>query len=149
MNTTMSRVLSATALVAGLACADATAPKPPSVVAKLALSPATIEMVAVGQRAPITPVALAEDQTQLELPTLTWTSSASAVATVDANGAVTAAGEGDAFIRASVSNTVKDSVAVHVRPTIVFAASIVGMQNGLTDSTAASATASLMVRAKP
>ena len=130
----LSAVLASLAL--GWACGgdSATAPEParPTTVT---VSPATHELTALGTTVQLSAEVRDQNTRVMAGATVTWTSSANSVATVDASGLVTAAGNGTATITASVGSasgsavvTVTQSVAsVEVSPpaeTIAFGSTL-------------------------
>ena len=121
----LSAVLASLAL--GWACGgdSATAPEPARPTTVL-VSPATHELTAWGQTIQVGAEVRDQNARVMAGATVTWTSSASSVATVDASGLVTAAGNGTATITASAGSasgsavvTVMQSVAsVEVSPSV-------------------------------
>ena len=121
----LSAVLASLAL--GWACGgdSATAPEParPTTVT---VSPATHELTALGTTVQLSAEVRDQNARVMAGATVTWTSSASLMATVDASGLVTAAGNGTATITASAGSasgsavvTVMQSVAsVEVSPSV-------------------------------
>ena len=121
----LSAVLASLAL--GWACGgdSATAPEParPTTVT---VSPATRELTALGTTVQLSAEVRDQNARVMAGATVTWTSSANSVATVDASGLVTVAGNGTATITASVGSasgsavvTVMQSVAsVEVSPSV-------------------------------
>ena len=121
----LSAVLASLAL--GWACGgdSATAPEParPTTVT---VSPATNELTALGATVQLTAEVRDQNARVMAGATVTWTSSANSVATVDASGLVTAAGNGTATITAGAGSasgsavvTVTQSVAsVEVSPSV-------------------------------
>ena len=121
----LSALLASLAL--GWACGgdSATAPEParPTTVT---VSPATHELTALGTTVQLSAEVRDQNARVMAGATVTWTSSASSMATVDASGLVTAAGNGTATITASAGSasgsavvTVMQSVAsVEVSPSV-------------------------------
>ena len=121
----LSALLASLAL--GWACGgdSATAPEParPTTVT---VSPATRELTALGTTVQLSAEVRDQNARVMAGATVTWTSSANSVATVDASGLVTAAGNGTATITASAGPasgsavvTVTQSVAsVEVSPSV-------------------------------
>ena len=121
----LSALLASLAL--GWACGgdSATAPEParPTTVT---VSPATRELTALGTTVQLSAEVRDQNARVMAGATVTWTSSANSVATVDASGLVTVAGNGTATITASVGSasgsavvTVMQSVAsVEVSPSV-------------------------------
>jgi uncharacterized protein YjdB len=71
------------------------------------------QSMVVGDTAKVIPLVLDSDNKPVANPTVTWSSSQESVATVDANGVVTATGEGTATITAAV-DAAKGTVGVTV-----------------------------------
>ena len=121
----LSALLASLAL--GWACGgdSATAPEParPTTVT---VSPATRELTALGTTVQLSAEVRDQNARVMAGATVTWTSSANSVATVNASGLVTVAGNGTATITASVGSasgsavvTVMQSVAsVEVSPSV-------------------------------
>ena len=121
----LSALLASLAL--GWACGgdSATAPEParPTTVT---VSPATRELTALGTTVQLSAEVRDQNARVMAGATVTWTSSANSVATVDASGLVTVAGNGTATITASAGSasgsavvTVMQSVAsVEVSPSV-------------------------------
>ena len=91
------------------ACGDGTtepdSPQPdPPRATMLTVTPATIQLTAVGATAQLTAEVRDQNGQVMAGATVTWSSSAAAVATVDASGLVTAAGNGTATITASAGS---------------------------------------------
>ena len=99
----LSGVLAGVALAVACGGDSATAPVAPETprATTLTVSPPTAELTALGATAQ--PTAEVHDQNSRVMAgaTVAWTSSASSVATVDASGLVTAAGNGTATITAA------------------------------------------------
>ena len=125
----LSTVLASLALVWACGGDSATAPVEPPDPPRpttVTVSPATDELTALGQAIQL--MAAVRDQYARVVggATVTWTSSASSVATVDASGLVTAAGNGTVTITASAGSasgsavvTVTQSVeSVEVSPSV-------------------------------
>ncbi len=123
---TLARAATCFSLLAILSCGDSatslppTAPRPTTV----SVSPSTAELTAVGATVQLTATVRDQNGQPLAGATVTWTSSATPVATVNTSGLVTAAGNGTATITAtaggasgSASLTVAQEVsAVAVTP---------------------------------
>ena len=117
----LSTVLVAVALVKGCGDGDSptTPPTPePARPTTLAVSPATTELTALGATVQLSAEVRDQNASVMAGVTITWTSSADGVATVDASGLVTATGNGAATITASAGSasgsavvTVTQSVA--------------------------------------
>ena len=125
----LSAVLAVVALAKG--CGDGESPSAPPTPeparpTTVTVSPATHELTALGQTIQLTAEVRDQNARVMAGATVTWTSSASSVATVDASGLVTAAGNGTATITASAESasgsavvTVMQSVAsVEVSPSV-------------------------------
>ena len=124
----LSAVLASLAL--GWACGgdSATAPPTPEPArpTTVTVSPATHELTALGTTVQLSAEVRDQNARVMAGATVTWTSSASSMATVDASGLVTAAGNGTATITASAGSasgsavvTVMQSVAsVEVSPSV-------------------------------
>ena len=123
----LSAVLAAVALTKG--CGDGDSPSAPPTPeparpTTVTVSPTTDELTALGTTVQLTAEVRDQNSRVMAGATVTWTSSASSVATVDASGLVTAAGNGTATITASAGSasgsaavTVTQSVAsVEVSP---------------------------------
>ncbi len=95
------------------ACNDADEPPPPATVVTVTVSPAT---ATVTQGATQTFTATAFDAASQPIggTTFTWSSDASAIATVNASGVATGVAPGDANITATAPNGVTGSAALHV-----------------------------------
>ena len=122
-------VLVAVALVWACGGDSATAPvEPPDPprATTVTVSPATNELTALGATVQLTAEVRDQNARVMAGATVTWTSSANSVATVDASGLVTAAGNGEATITAGAGSasgsavvTVMQSVAsVEVSPSV-------------------------------
>ena len=125
----LSAVLAVVALTKG--CGDgenpAAPPTPePARPTTVTVSPATHELTALGATVQLSAEVRDQNARVMAGATVTWTSSASSMATVDASGLVTAAGNGTATITASAGSasgsavvTVMQSVAsVEVSPSV-------------------------------
>ena len=125
----LSAVLAVVALTKG--CGDgenpAAPPTPePARPTTVTVSPATHELTALGTTVQLSAEVRDQNARVMAGATVTWTSSASSMATVDASGLVTAAGNGTATITASAGSasgsavvTVMQSVAsVEVSPSV-------------------------------
>ena len=124
----LSAVLAVVALAKGCGDGDSpTAPPPvpdPPRPTTVTVAPATPELAALGATVQLRAAVRDQRSAVMAGATVTWTSSASSVATVDASGLVTAAGNGTATITASAGSasgsavvTVTQSVAsVEVSP---------------------------------
>ena len=110
----LSAVLASLAL--GWACGgdSATAPEPARPTTVTVSPAATAELTALGATVQLTAEVRDQNAGVMAGATVRWTSSASSVATVDASGLVTAAGNGTATITAS-SGDASGSAAVTVR----------------------------------
>ena len=118
----LSAVLAVVALAKGCGDGDSpTAPPPvpdPPRPTTVTVSPATDELTALGQAIQLTAEVRDQNARVMAGATVTWTSSAISVATVDALGLVTAVGNGEATVTASAGEasgsavvTVTQSVA--------------------------------------
>ena len=125
----LSAVLAVVALATGCGDGDsATAPPTPEPArpTTVTVSPATHELTALGITVQLSAEVRDQNARVMAGATVTWTSSASSMATVDASGLVTAAGNGTATITASAGSasgsavvTVMQSVAsVEVSPSV-------------------------------
>ena len=125
----LSAVLAVVALAKG--CGDGDSPSAPPTPeparpTTVMVSPATHELTALGTTVQLSAEVRDQNARVMAGATVTWTSSANSVATVDASGLVTAAGNGTATITASVGSasgsavvTVTQSVAsVEVSPSV-------------------------------
>jgi hypothetical protein len=89
----------------------------PKVPATAALSADTVSLTAVGQTHQLTATVTDQDGATIASPSITWTSTNTAVARVDASGLVTAAGNGSATITATAgSATASADVTVAQAP---------------------------------
>ena len=70
----------------------------------------------VGGQVALTATGFGPDGQAVSNASFTWSSSATTVATVDANGVVHAVASGDAIIRATAANGVSNTASVHVNP---------------------------------
>ena len=112
----LSAVLAVVALAKG--CGDGESPSapPPPEFARpttVTVSPATTELTALGTTVQLSAEVRDQNDRVMAGATVTWTSSASSVATVDAAGLVTAVGNGTATITASAGSA-SGSAAVTV-----------------------------------
>ena len=117
----LSAVLAVVALAKGCGDGDSpTAPPTPEPArpTTVTVSPATDELTALGETVQLTAEVRDQNARVMAGATVTWTSSAISVATVDASGLVTAAGNGEATVTASAGEasgsavvTVMQSVA--------------------------------------
>ena len=125
----LSAVLAVVALATGCGDGDsATAPPTPEPArpTTVTVSPATHELTALGITVQLSAEVRDQNARVMAGATVTWTSSANSVATVDASGLVTVAGNGTATITASAGSasgssvvTVTQSVAsVEVSPSV-------------------------------
>ena len=117
----LSAVLAVVALAKG--CGDGESPSAPPTPeparpTTVTVSPSTDELTALGQAIQLTAEVRDQNARVMAGATVTWTSSAISVATVDASGLVTAAGNGEATVTASAGEasgsavvTVTQSVA--------------------------------------
>ena len=125
----LSAVLAVVALATG--CGDGDSPSAPPTPeparpTTVTVSPATRELTALGTTVQLSAEVRDQNARVMAGATVTWTSSANSVATVDASGLVTVAGNGTATITASVGSasgsavvTVMQSVAsVEVSPSV-------------------------------
>ena len=94
----------AVALANGCGNADAPTSPPAPVPAGVAVSPATVELDALGATVKLTAEVMDQEGRVMADATVTWGSGDSTVATVDATGLVTAAGNGEATITASAGS---------------------------------------------
>ena len=103
----LSTVLVVVALVKGCGDADSPiAPPPPDPIrpTTVTVSPATAELTALGATIQLTVEVRDQNARVMAGATVTWTSSASSVATVDSSGLVTGVAEGVATITASAGS---------------------------------------------
>ena len=103
----LSAVLAVVALATGCGDGDsATAPPTPEPArpTTVTVSPATHELTALGITVQLSAEVRDQNARVMGGATVTWTSSASSMATVDASGLVTAAGNGTATITASAGS---------------------------------------------
>ena len=137
----LSAVLPSLAL--GWACGDdsATAPEParPTTVT---VSPATHGLTALGATVQLSAEVRDQNDRVMAGATVTWTSSANSVATVDASGLVTAAGNGTATITASAGSATGSTVV-----TVTQSVATVDVSPATADLTALGATAQLTAAA--
>ena len=137
----LSAVLPSLAL--GWACGDdsATAPEParPTTVT---VSPATHGLTALGATVQLSAEVRDQNARVMAGATVTWTSSANSVATVDASGLVTAAGNGTATITASAGSATGSTVV-----TVTQSVATVDVSPATADLTALGATAQLTAAA--
>ena len=118
----LSAVLAVVALAKG--CGDGESPSAPPMPeparpTTVTVSPATDELTALGQAIQLTAEVRDQNDRVMAGATVTWTTSANSVATVDAAGLVTAVGNGTATITASAgsaSGSAAVTVAVGVPP---------------------------------
>ncbi len=105
--------------VAALACGDAgpveppTTPTPPPTPSSVNVSPGSVAFAALGDTAQLTSTVLDQNGQAMQGQTVTWASSAPAVATVSASGLVTSAANGSATITATAGSA-RGSAAVTV-----------------------------------
>ena len=109
------KVLACTAWALGCGGDDGTAPQPPDPPrpTTVVLSPATSELAALGATVQLAAEVRDQNGNVMGGAALTWVSSSTAVATVNASGLVTAAGNGTATITAT-AGTVSGSATVTV-----------------------------------
>src|SRR5688500_14256940 len=101
--------------LAALACGSESTSPDPTIVASISLTPATIDtLFAVGETAQLDAVARNVSGATVSGATVSFQSSAVAVATVSQTGMVTAAGNGTATITAA-SGTATATTTVRVR----------------------------------
>src|SRR6186713_3017647 len=86
---------------------------PPAVVASVTVAPASTS-IPVGGNASLTASAFDIASAPINGATFTWTSNLPAIASVSATGVVTAVSAGDAVVRATASNGVFGTAAIHV-----------------------------------
>jgi len=86
---------------------------PPAVVASVTVAPASTS-IPVGGNASLTASAFDIASAPISGATFTWTSNLPAIASVSATGVVTAVSAGDAVVRATASNGVFGTAAIHV-----------------------------------
>ena len=104
----------------------ATATPEPARPTSVTVSPATVDLSALGTTAQLRAEVRDRDSTVMTGVTVTWTTSASSVATVDAAGVVTALGNGTAAITASAGSAsgsavvavTQEVVSVEVSPSV-------------------------------
>ena len=110
----MRRIL-AVSMICAAACGGSTSSTPLAVAQVIVTgsSGAAVQLGALGASVQLTARALDSNGADVSGAAFTWASSASGVASVDANGLVTAVSDGDASILAS-SGGVSGSIAVHV-----------------------------------
>jgi hypothetical protein len=82
----------------------------------ISVTPTTVSLEAVGQTQQLTPVVTDQDGATIASPSVTWSSSNTAVATVTGSGLVSAAGAGTATITAT-AGSVNAQVAITVTQT--------------------------------
>jgi DNA/RNA endonuclease G (NUC1) len=97
------------------ACNDDGSGPPPPTVASVTVAPATAT-IAVGATQTFTATALDASNQPIAGVAFTWSTSAPAIATVDASGVATGIAQGDAQITATAPNGVAGSAALHVNP---------------------------------
>jgi uncharacterized protein YjdB len=144
----MKRLLILAAVLAGTACTDhhPTGVTPPATVR---MQPDSLTLPAIGRTSQLLVEARDARAALIPTPPLTWASSAPAVASVDQTGKVTALAEGDAVITALYAGLALPATSlVRVRATVAFTARLRAIQNR-TDTTAAGASVSFVVRARP
>ena len=89
------------------------------VAVRIAVTPPTVNLTAMGQTIGLQATVLDADQQNIAGSTITWTSTAPSVATVDADGLVTARGNGTARIIALSGGVAGQAqVTVYVRPAV-------------------------------
>ena len=116
----MLRGFAALALVATLSCGDgATEPPPPDPPrpTTVTVTPAAVELNALGATEQLTAEVRDQDGQPMAGAAVTWSSSDASVATVDAQGLVTAAGNGTATITATAGSA-SGSATVTVRQVV-------------------------------
>ena len=96
-------VAAALAALAAAACGEEepVAPPPPPVATTVEVAPAMADLTALGETVQFTATVSDQNGNVMTGAAVTWASSANATATVDANGLVTAAGNGTATITAT------------------------------------------------
>lgn len=94
----------AVALANGCDNADAPTSPPVGVPAEVAVNPATVELDALGATVKLTAEVMDQNEQVMTGATLTWSSGDTTVATVDAAGLVTVAGNGEARVTASAGS---------------------------------------------
>ena len=117
----LSAVLAVVALAKGCGDGDSpTAPPTPEPArpTTVTVSPATHELTVFGMTVQLTAEVRDQNARVMVGATVTWTSSANSVATVDASGLVTAVGNGTATITASVGS-VQGTAEITVGPDLV------------------------------
>ncbi|MCY3698541.1 MAG: Ig-like domain-containing protein [Gemmatimonadetes bacterium] len=87
------------------------------VPAEIAVTPETVAFMALGETAQLAAEVLDQFGRRMEAATVSWTSADTAVATVDADGLVTAAGSGATVVTA-MAGDVSDDAAVSVMQTV-------------------------------
>ena len=147
----LSALLAVVALAKG--CGDGESPSAPPTPeparpTTVMVSPATHELTALGETVQLTAEVRDQNARVMAGATVTWTSSASSVATVDAAGLVTAVGNGTATITASAgsaSGSAAVTVAVGVPPAPDLVVGLPAVSNSSPDA-GASFTLSATVR---
>lgn len=109
-----TRLLVLAFTVAGLACTGSQEPAAPALATITVTSTPAKSTIMLGETVQLSATGKDQNGNAFQVPSFTWTSSNTAVATVDANGLVTAAGGGQAIISAA-SGTVKGDFALTVQ----------------------------------
>ena len=115
----LSAVLAVVALTKGCGDGDSPAAPPtpePARPTTVTVSPATHELTALGTTVQLSAEVRDQNARVMAGATVTWTSSANSVATVDASGLVTAAGNGTATITASAGSASGSAVVTVTQP---------------------------------
>ncbi len=141
----LSAVLAVVALAKG--CGDGESPSAPPTPeparpTTVMVSPATHELTALGETVQLTAEVRDQNARVMAGATVTWTSSASSVATVDAAGLVRAVGNGTATITASAGSASGSTVV-----TVTQSVATVDVSPATADLTALGATAQLTAAA--
>lgn len=89
-------------------------PTKPPILTSIEVTPISLSFTAVGDTATLSAVARDENRNRMSGVSFTWSSSANSVATVSSAGVVTAAGNGEATIRASAAGVTSNDVSVTV-----------------------------------
>ena len=115
----LSAILAALALAWSCGGDSPTTPPPPPDPPRpttVTVSPATARLTALGSTVQLTAEARDQNNSVMAGVTVTWSTSASSVATVDAAGLVTGVGEGEATITASAGSASGSAVVTVMQP---------------------------------